>query len=51
MILLNLVNEFKIKAIANHLCDVYNESVFSMLRSFSIPIIYGPLILFLIKSN
>lgn len=43
MILLNLVNEFKIKAIANHLCDVYNESVFSMLRSFSIPIIYGPL--------
>jgi imidazolonepropionase-like amidohydrolase len=43
MILLNLVNEFKIKPIANHLCDVYTESVFSMLRSFSIPIIYGPL--------
>lgn len=43
MILLNLVTDFELRVIANHLCDVYNEDVFSVLRSFSIPIIYGPL--------
>lgn len=43
MILLELIKEFDIKAIANHLCDVYSENVFRQLTSLSIPIIYGPL--------
>ena len=43
MILLDLIKEFKIKAIANHLCDVSNERIFSHLRDLSIPIVYGPL--------
>lgn len=43
MILLDLIKEFKIKAIANHLCDVSNERIFSSLRDLSIPIVYGPL--------
>ncbi|MDR4512532.1 MAG: hypothetical protein MRJ93_12605 [Nitrososphaeraceae archaeon] len=43
MILLDLIKEFKIKAIANHLFDVSNERIFSHLRDLSIPIVYGPL--------
>ena len=43
MILLELIREFDINAIANHLCDVHNESVFRELKSLSIPVIYGPL--------
>jgi imidazolonepropionase-like amidohydrolase len=43
MILLDLIREFNIKVIANHLCDVYNEKIFSYLRDLSVPIIYGPL--------
>jgi len=43
MIMLELIKEFKIKAIANHLCDVHNENIFSQLRLNGIPIIYGPL--------
>jgi len=43
MILLDLIKEFKIKAIANHLCDVSNGRIFSYLRDLSIPIVYGPL--------
>ena len=43
MIMIELIKEFKIKAIANHLCDVHNENIFQQLRLNGIPIIYGPL--------
>jgi imidazolonepropionase-like amidohydrolase len=43
MIMLELIKEFQIEAIANHLCDVHNENIFSQLRLNRIPIIYGPL--------
>src|SRR5688500_19767316 len=43
MIMLELIKEFKIEAIANHLCDVHNENIFSQLRLNRIHIIYGPL--------
>lgn len=43
MIMLELIKEFQIEAIANHLCDVHNENIFSQLRLNGIPIIYGPL--------
>ena len=43
MVMLELIKEFNIKAIANHLCDVHNENIFSQLRINGIPIIYGPL--------
>ena len=43
MIMLELIKEFNIWAIANHLCDVHNENIFSHLKLNRIPIIYGPL--------
>jgi imidazolonepropionase-like amidohydrolase len=43
MVLIQLVREFGIKAIANHCCDVHREEVFAALKESSIPIIYGPM--------
>ena len=43
MIMIELIKEFKIAAIANHLCDVHNDNIFQQLRLNKIPIIYGPL--------
>jgi imidazolonepropionase-like amidohydrolase len=43
MVLIQLVKEFGIKAIANHCCDVHREDVFVALKAASIPIIYGPM--------
>ena len=43
MIMLELIKEFKLEAIANHLGDVHNENIFSQLRLNRVPIIYGPL--------
>ena len=43
MVLIQLVKEFGIKAIANHCCDVHREEVFVALKASSIPIIYGPM--------
>ena len=43
MVLIQLVKEFGIKAIANHCCDVHREEVFAALKASSIPIIYGPM--------
>jgi len=43
MIMIELVKEFKIEVIANHLCDVHNENIFQQLQLNKIPIIYGPL--------
>jgi imidazolonepropionase-like amidohydrolase len=43
MIMLELIKEFKLEAIANHLGDVHNENIFSQLRLNRIPIVYGPL--------
>jgi imidazolonepropionase-like amidohydrolase len=43
MVLIQLVNEFGIKAIANHCADVHREKVFAALKTASIPVIYGPM--------
>ena len=43
MVLIQLVREFGIKAIANHCCDVHREEVFVALKASSVPIIYGPM--------
>ena len=43
MVLIQLVNEFGIKAIANHCADVHREEVFASLKTASIPVIYGPM--------
>ena len=43
MVLIQLVKEFGIKAIANHCCDVHREEVFVALKASSVPIIYGPM--------
>lgn len=43
MILIQLVKEFGIKAVANHCCDVHREEIFAALKASSIPIIYGPM--------
>jgi len=43
MIMLELIQEFKLEAIANHLGDVHSENIFSQLRLNRVPIIYGPL--------
>jgi hypothetical protein len=42
-ILIQLVKEFKIKAVANHCLDVHRQEIFAALKSNSIPIIYGPM--------
>lgn len=42
MILIKLIREFEIKAIANHCVDVHRE-VFTALKSASVPIIYIPI--------
>jgi imidazolonepropionase-like amidohydrolase len=43
MILIQLVREFGIRAIANHCCDVHREEIFTALKASSVPIIYGPM--------
>ena len=43
MILIQLVNEFGIKAVANHCVDVQREEVFEALKNAGIPIVYGPM--------
>src|SRR3954451_4239998 len=42
-ILIQLVKEFNIKAVANHCLDVHRQEIFSALKANSIPIIYGPM--------
>lgn len=42
MILIQLVREFALNAIANPCCDVHREKVFAALKASSVPIIYGP---------
>ena len=41
--LIELVNEFGIKAVANHCADVHREEVFGSLKPASIPVVYGPM--------
>jgi len=43
MVLIQLVREFGIKAIANHCCDVHREEVFVALKASSVSIMYGPM--------
>jgi imidazolonepropionase-like amidohydrolase len=43
MVLLQIIKEFGIKAIANHCVDVHREEVFTALKASSVPIIYGPM--------
>jgi imidazolonepropionase-like amidohydrolase len=43
MILIQLVNKFSIKAIANHCVDVQRKEVFEALKNAGIPIVYGPM--------
>src|SRR5919108_355484 len=43
MVLLELIKEFQIKAIANHCLDVHREEIFRNLRAASLPVIYGPM--------
>lgn len=42
-ILIQLVNEFGLKVVANHCLDVHRIEIFEALRANSIPIIYGPM--------
>jgi imidazolonepropionase-like amidohydrolase len=42
-ILIQLVKEFNIKAVANHCLDVHRQEIFEALKANSIPIIYGPM--------
>jgi imidazolonepropionase-like amidohydrolase len=43
MVLIQLVREFGIKAVANHCADVHREEVFSALKAAAIPVVYGPM--------
>jgi imidazolonepropionase-like amidohydrolase len=43
MVLLELIKEFQIKAIANHCLDVHREEIFRELKGASLPVIYGPM--------
>lgn len=43
MVLIELVKEFGIKAVANHCADVHREEVFAALKAASIPVVYGPM--------
>jgi len=43
IILVQLVKEFGIKAIANHCLGIQREEVFAALKAVSIPVIYGPM--------
>jgi imidazolonepropionase-like amidohydrolase len=43
MVLLQIIKEFGIQAIANHCVDVHREEVFTALKAASVPIIYGPM--------
>src|SRR5919109_2848740 len=43
MVLLHIIKEFGIKAIANHCVDVHREEIFTALKASSVPIIYGPM--------
>ena len=42
-ILIQLVNEFNLKVVANHCLDVHRVEIFEALKANSIPIIYGPM--------
>jgi imidazolonepropionase-like amidohydrolase len=50
-ILIQLVKEFNIKAVANHCLDVHRQEIFEVLKANSIPIIYGPMDSFSIKDE
>ncbi len=50
-ILIQLAKEFNLKVVANHCLDVHREEIFAALKANSIPIIYGPMILFPIRMN
>ncbi len=41
--LINIAKEYKIRAIADHTCDIYRKEGFEMLKNAGIPIIYGPI--------
>jgi imidazolonepropionase-like amidohydrolase len=43
MVLIQLVKEFGLKAIANHCADVHRAEVFAALSDASIPVVYGPM--------
>jgi imidazolonepropionase-like amidohydrolase len=43
IVLIQLTNEFGIKAIANHCADIHREEVFAALKTASIPVVYGPM--------
>ena len=43
MVLLHIIKEFGIKAIANHCVDVHRAEVFTALKASSVPVIYGPM--------
>jgi imidazolonepropionase-like amidohydrolase len=43
IVLIQLVKEFGIKAIANHCADVHRAEVFAALSGASIPVVYGPM--------
>src|ERR671910_680408 len=43
IVLIQLVKEFGIKAVANHCADVHREEVFATLKGASIPVVYGPM--------
>jgi len=42
-VLIQLVKEFNLKAVANHCLDVHRIEIFEALKTNSIPIIYGPM--------
>jgi imidazolonepropionase-like amidohydrolase len=42
-ILIQLVNEFNLRVVANHCLDVHRVEIFEALKANSIPIIYGPM--------
>lgn len=43
MVLIQLTNEFRINAVANHCADIHREEVFAALKTASIPVVYGPM--------
>ena len=50
-VLIQLVKEFNLKAVANHCLDVHRVGIFQALKSNSIPIIYGPMVSFFNKDE
>jgi len=41
--LIDMVKRYNIRAVADHLCDIYRKEPFEMLKKDSVPIVYGPL--------